>query len=725
MSQFDFPRINFHGSVLLDVPTGNNGKFSPLKIYNQDEALPYRPPRVYLKPGIIPNIPAKYKIETDENSPYSDYNKYVEISSVTDEVYDAWAICHLGTSGHDDDYKELYENVPLDGDSPQPMLSEGMVQPSYWNYYGDLSVYAEDIRITGVQVVDDLGNVTTYTPGNSDGCPAGLSQLLGQSFSFHQQFFDPNSRTTAMFCDVDSIGDSCTQMFYSLAGIYGKPNNQEKTFFTGVPCKSAFNWLSLCKVLNLNNPLLSPMYGGTYFNSTIQLNADQTDPQFQQDLNTAAGFHVDALSMKILLHQVYEVRNPDYKKMPTAPLGNNQTSVPKNPARVAFSGSLCPHVSGVDMTTTDIARILKNEVVNNPKLDVGHLDLPIPQGSNEGITIESQVQLPPAFVRVNPTKKVISLDVINTICEYGIGFGDYSCYGGDTAIPPFKSFENFDFNTLSLYFIPDDQSGNVLIGSLTHTEDYNMAVFLAKGGVMDFKIPPGKHDFSAGKFAIFWKDGELMMEDDYLVLTDQKGSYAEENQHDNYNYKYDGSGRGPITLRCFKRGQPIPYESRVEGVYQTAWNQNYPFTFYDKVDFKYPTNVVGCTQYTFAITENQRIPNFQTTSPLYFLANGYYLVGRVLDEAADLVKYLDGTEPLTFEVLYDKILSNYNNVLPIMNSILPFQESVWSEPYTMRRMLMLTDEKNWGGYMYMPVTRELSKNQHALLQMWAKQKINS
>ncbi|MDF2156740.1 hypothetical protein [Algoriphagus sp. CAU 1675] len=726
MSQFDFPRINFHGSVLLDVPTGNNGKFSPLKIYNQDAALPYRPPRVNISPDLIPKIQSLgYDVQMDPTG-----QGYVEIASVTDECYDAWAICLLGKSGYDDDYVTLYQNVPLDGPSPQPSLYDGLVQPGYWNYFGDLSVYAEDIRITGIQIPDNQGRVTTYTPDNSAGCPGGLAQLLGQSFSFHQQFFDPNSRTTAMFCDVDSINDTCTQLFISLAGIYGKPNGQEKTFLSGVPCKSTFTWLSLSKVLNYNNELLMPMSGGTYFESTIALNADQTDAAVQQDLNQYAGFQVDALSMKILLHQVYEVRNPDYSKMPTTPLGNNQTSVYKNPARVAFSGSLCPFVEGVDMKTHNVARILKNEIANNPAIKYAESNPPIlaptPMGTDEKpLSLPKTVQLPPAFVRVNDKANVISLDVINSICEYGVGFGPYSDYGGDTSIPPFISWKNYDFGQLTLMFIPDDGTAPTKVGSINHAQDYNMSTFLARGGVMDFPVPSGISDFSKGRFAIYTSDQkELFMEDDYLIMSDQQGSYAEQGQLASEGYKSDGAGRGPVILRCFYRGTPLTNPT-LGKIRNGNTNKFQDFYFSDGVSFEYFTKEAGCVQYVLGITPEQyNVPSTQKER-LYFAANGYTVSTRVLSADKELEVYLNGTEPLTFQVLYDNILSNYNNVLPIMNAILPFQEEVWSEPYTMRRMLMLTDEKNWGGYMYMPVTRELSKNQQALLQMWAKLKINS
>ncbi|NVJ45513.1 MAG: hypothetical protein HWE07_00245 [Cytophagia bacterium] len=666
----------------------------------------------------------KYNVQTDASG-----QSYVVIDSVTDEVYDKWAVCLLGTSGYDDGFVDLYKNVPLDGPGDQPSLYDGLVQPGYWNYFGDLSVYAEDIRITGIQIPDGQGHVTTYTPDNKDGCPSGLAQLLGQSFSFHQQFFDKNSKTTAMFCDVDSIGDSCTQLFISLAGIYGKPNGEEKTFLSGVPCKSTFNWLSLCKVLNYNNGLLMPMSGGTYFESTIQLNPSQTDSAVQQDLNQYAGFQVDALSMKILLHQVYEVRNPVYSKMPTAPLGNNQTSVHKNPARVAFSGSLCPFVESVDMKTHNVGRILKNEIANNPTIDYANSKPPLvgptPMGANQKpLTFPDKVQLSPAFVRVNDEENVISLDIINSICEYGVGFGNYSDYGGDTSIPPFLSWENYDFGTLSLYFIPDDGSAGIFIGSINHQNDYSMAPFLARGGVMDFPFPSVLPDFSKGRFAIYTSDqDELFMEDNYLILSDQQGSYAEQGQPASYGYKSDGAGRGPVILRCFYRGKPL--QGSVPGkVRNGTTNEISDFTYYDKVPFEFDTAEPGCTQYVLGISPWQYNEPNTPADFLYFSANGYSVINRVLSSASDLEEYLNGEKTLTFQVLYDNILSNYNNVLPIMNAILPFEESVWSEPYTMRRMLMLTDEKNWGGYMYMPVTRELSKNQQALLQMWAKLKIN-
>jgi hypothetical protein len=720
MSQFDFPRINFHGSVLLDVPTANNGRFDPLRVYDQEAGLPYLPPRVYLTPEQAPYVQNTLGFAVTSDGSGS----YVSIASVN--TPEQWAVCNLGTCPLDASYKPLYDYVPLSSDS-SAKLSADWISPGYWNYFGDLSVYVEDIRITGIQLPDGKGNAVTFTPENSSGCPDGLAQLLGQSFSFHQQFFDPDSRTTAMFCDVDSIGQTCTQLFYGLAGIYGQTGGQQKTFLRGKPCKSTFNWMSLCKVLNWNAGLLMPMSGSAYFNSTIQLDPNNTDSLLQQDLNRIAGTTVDALSMKILLHPVYEVHNPVYPLMPTEPLGNNQTSVPKNPARCAFSGSLCPYIDG-DMTTHNIARILKNELIANPAIDTSSLQTPTPIGSNTPLTIGSPVQLPPAFVKVNTAYNVISLDVINTICEYGIGFGSPSPYGGLTSISPFLSFENYDFGTLTLFFVPDGGDTPTRIGQINRTNDYQMSEFLARGGVMDFPIPLVV-DFSQGRFQICQDGNVLLQEDDYLILSDQQGSYAEQNQAVNNGYKSDGSNRGPVIIRAFYRGQSIPSTNPVPGVVQYATDKivSTPFSFYDGAIFAYDVSQAGCMQYVFAITDNQKIPDGSNSNPnagLYFAANGYSVSTRVLSEARDLDVYLMGQQPLTWDVVFNRVLVNYQTVVPIMGVILPFDQSTWSEPNILGYLLQFTDEKNWGEFMYMPVTRELSIRQRKLLQLWAKHILN-
>ena len=121
-------------------------------------------------------------------------------------------------------------------------------------------------------------------------------------------------------------------------------NGVPRTFFTGTPCKSTANWMNLSKVINWSDMAVVPMGGSASFYATIPL--ANCDPALQSLLNQYAGQTVTSLFMKILIHEVHEVRNPDYALMPTQPWGSNKTNVPKNPAQVSFSGSLCPWIPG-------------------------------------------------------------------------------------------------------------------------------------------------------------------------------------------------------------------------------------------------------------------------------------------------------------------------------------------------------------------------------------------
>lgn len=718
MSQFNFPRINFHGSVSLDVPTANNGRFEPLRVYNQDEAAPYLPPRVYLD-----KVQAEYvdqhfnNLKVIKESQKEEY--FVEIEPVnTADLYIDWALYSLGTSPLDKDYYGLYDYVTLAGTDTK--LSDGWIQPGYWNYYGDLGVKTNDIRIVGVQLPDSSGGVNTWSSGNTVNCPEILASLLGSSLSFDQEFFYPDSPTTSRLCDVDSIGQTCTQMFFGKAGIYSKAGGIEKTFFTGRPCKSTFNWMSFNKVLNWSDPMLNPMGGSAYFYSTIQL--DHCDPKLQQLFDAYAGEKVTALFMKILVHEVYEVHNPDYTKMPYKP----GTQIKKNPAQVSFSGSICPWVEG-DMMTNTICRILKNPSGTPIAIDTSNMVAPTPMGADGPLSIPTEVNLPPAFVKFNGETNLISLDVINTILEYGVGFKEFPAWSGKTAVQPFESFENYDFGTLTLKFTPFGSSVPSIIGTFDFQNDYNMDRFLARGGVIDFPVPPNSA-FGSGLFSIDQNNKPILIEDRYLFITDQQGTYAEQNQDPSYLYMSDGLPRVPISIRAFDRGIPILENHNFFGFYQTiqittnSISLPQKIQIYDGMNFNCPVSEAGCFAYAFSVDSSQQLQQKPTMEELfYFLTNGYFITNRVLAYYPKLVPYLNGQEPITFQVIYDHVLSNYHTVLPIMNAILPFTEATWESPIVRAKLQELIKEENWGDSMYMPVTRELSAQQRQLLHKWAEQ----
>ena len=735
MSQFNFPRINFHGSVLLDVATANNGRFHPLSVYDQNSALPYFPPRVYLiKDKDIDQI--EYVKEHWPQFPVITEGEkfYVEITPISNaDIFIDWATHNLGTYDKDVEYLGLYKYAVL-ASYKITDESPNWIQPGYWNYFGDMSVFTEDVRITGVQLPNGTG-VNTWTPGDTNGCPPVLSQMLGTSLSFHTDFFAENPRSSAVFCDVDSEGQTCTQLFYGKAGIYDDSNGQKRTFFNGKPCKSTFNWMTLSKVLNWMDPSLTPISGATYFYSTIDLtNTDEKsqnyiDPELQAIFDRYAGENVTALSMKISVHEVYEVHNPDYTKMPTKGIGNSRTKMPKNPARVAFSGSICPYVAG-DMKTNTIARILKNPPeINIPIINTDNKIKvpPVKEGLQfvqNKLKLPDTVQLPPVFLHRDEKNNLISLDMINTIPEYGTDLGNPYPYGGDTSIPPFTKFENYDFGVLSLYFIPDGSTKPTLVGRINHNDDYNYEKFISIGGVFNFY----RADIEAlekGSFYLSTPDGKKIVEEDkYLIVSDQQGSYAEQNQSLAEGYMSDGLPKGPVLIRAFKRGIPVKKEDNLQGWVQTINLAEGSVTeatiqIYDGMSFQYAVDKAGCIMYAFAATRSQLVAS-DLSEFLYFLSNGYFITSRVLEYSTKLQNLL-AKPTIAFQDIYENVLVNYHTVLPIMAVILPFDEKTWSENWVLTRMCQMIDEKSWGGPMYMPVTRELSTQQRQLLQKWAKQ----
>jgi hypothetical protein len=709
MSQFDFPRINFHGKILLDTPTANNGKFSPLMIYNEPVSLPFQPPRVYLNPTQATYVGANFKnltIVTDSTG------TYVPILPVnTGNLFNQWAILPLGASPLDTAYHPLYAYIPRTDAPPGNPLAGNI--PGYWNYFGDLSVTLQDVRVTGVQLPNPAGKVQTWTPSDQTGCPPILAAMLGANLSFNSDLTDPNSRSTAVFCDVDPEGQTCTQIFYGQAGIV----NNGKVFFKGSPAKSTANWMNLSKVINWSDPSLIPMGGSAVFYSTIAL--ENCDPALQQLLNQYAGAPVDHLFIKLHIHRVHEVRNPDYSKMPTDPVGSNNTNVPKNPAQAYVTGSVCAWKSG-DMTGNSIARILKNRNVVN--IITSNIPAPIPKNQTKPVNVPDKINLGPAFLNYNVNLNLVSLDMISAISEYGTTFGITPAYAGTGDVPFFTAFESYNFGKFDLYFQKDGSPLAVLVGSFDFTNNYNMQKMIAAGGLIDLN-PVFSPMVSQGNFYISVNNVKIFEEDEVYVSSDQQGTYATQNQVPANLYMNDGLPKIPITLRAFYRGQAIPKSlpkpitmQTISLVNETVSNQT--INVYDGMPFAYDVSQSGCTCFGMA-TENSDLLANDFSNLFWYFANTFMITNRVLPENKLLQNYISGLQPITWDIVYKSIFTNYHTILPIMNVVMPFTEANWSDPNWLARVLMVIDERNWNTPRYMPVTRELSDYQRTLLQMWA------
>jgi hypothetical protein len=101
MSQFDFPRLNFHGKAYLDTPTANNGYIPYITIFDQNESEVFMPPRIYFQGGAAP--PPGLPVETDKNGV-----QYVPITPVTVDNFQQWATTPLGSFAADAAYAAYY-----------------------------------------------------------------------------------------------------------------------------------------------------------------------------------------------------------------------------------------------------------------------------------------------------------------------------------------------------------------------------------------------------------------------------------------------------------------------------------------------------------------------------------------------------------------------------------------------------------------------------------------
>ena len=716
MSQFDFPRINFHGTALLDTPTANNGNYEPsLTMFDQNESEPFLPPRCYLPPNYTYQPPPGVQILQDTNGQF-----YVPITAITADNYAKWATTPLGSFPDDKSYWTLYAYLKY-GSAQLPLTG---VNPGYWNYYGDLSMSLIDTGVTGITIGDEHGTAVTYSPLNMAGCPADLAGIFGAKFSFNYNYFSEGSRTSAYLCDVDSIGQMCTQIFCGQAGLYNKDAlGNQITYFTATPVKSTARWMNLTKVLNYSDGSILPMGGSVCFYAMMETDSENA---FSKMVQQYTGRQVAGLCLKLHIHEVYEVREPDYTNIlpqSITDIFGNQSGVPKNPATVGVSGSITPWYVG-DMKTGSINRLLKNTTAVS--IDTSGILPPVTK-SGKKLSVPGSINLGPVLLLHNPALSLVSLDIINFINEYGFNPATIVPYAGKDDIPAFQNFSTYNFGTFTLMFQPDAGGFAQTIGSFDYDNDYNMQKLMSTGGMVDIAVAPGAN-FTKGYFYLSLNQNTVATEDNVFITSDQMGNYAQQNQSGN-NYISDGFPPVPCSLRVFYRGVPILQSSPVSVTMQ-AINmragaiQNTPnLSVYDGMQMNFPVADDGCITYAFIDSQSSVLQN-DFSNLFSFIMNSSLIVTRTLSSEPNLDQYLTGSSPITWDVVYNNVFRLFKVLYPVMDAVIPFTQANWSDPFILNKMLVLMADSNWNKPLYMPLTRDLSAPQQQLLKMWANQIIN-
>lgn len=705
MSQFNLPRINFHGSGYLDTPTANNGYIPNLQIFNQNKSEAFMPPRVMVPSGVTP--PAGATVYKDSSG-----NAYINPLNINELNFQEWCTYPMGTYPADSSYADFYNNINV---------GNGGMNPGYWNYYGDISMTLDNVLVTGITVPSLQGTPVTYNAGNIHELDNNIAQLMGAELSFNKDYFTPGSRTSAFLCDVDSEGQLCTQIFFGQAGLYNVVNGNNITYFKGMPAKSTVRFMNLNRVLNYAN--MVPMGGSASFFTTIE----DSNNALVNLLSPLAGEQVDGIFIKILIHEVYEVRNPLYETMPKVEVttaAGNKVSIQKNPAKISITGSITPW-KNTGMKTASICRILKNPMALPLTVTQTNIPDPLPNGTNKQLGIPATVNLAPIPFIVNIQRNSISLDLCNMMAEYGTNPGNLPPHAGIGDINPYQDFVNYNFENINISFLPDNGSPPVMIGSITYP-DYEMSRFITTGGVSDLPLPTGV-DYLEGAFSVWLNEVEMWQEDDLYLVSDQAGIYAEQNQQPPGNYMSDGLPKGPCYLRVFKRGVPVPQQDAFNFTFQACNLNTMSYTnmnqqIYDGVPIAFPVTDDGCITYIFPTSADENFPkNFSMSAFTYIAMNSCLVVCRVLADDPSLAPYLNGEQPITWEVVYEKVLKLYKMIYPIMDIILPINEATWGDAFISEKIKSLTDESNWQYPLFMPVTRDMSAAQRQLLNLWIDQ----
>jgi hypothetical protein len=710
MSQFNLPRINFHGSGLLDTPTANNGYINQLQIFNQDKSQAFVPPRILLGNA---SPPAGAKVFDAGTA-----GAYIHPLGIDETNFQEWCTYPLGTYPADSSYLSFYQAIDNAG-----------MNPGYWNYYGDISMTLDKVLVTGITVPDNpnpgspVGLPKTYNSSNIQELQNNIAQLMGAELSFNKDYFTPGSRTSAYMCDVDSEGQLCTQIFCGEAGLYDVVDGKNVTYFKGQPVKSTVRFMNLNRVLNYANMI--PMGGSASFFTTIE---DTDNELVKLFTPLAGGDEIDGIFIKLLIHEVYEVRNPLYSRMPTVEMrtsSGNKVNIQKNPAKISITGSITPWRK-TGMKTASISRILKNPLASPLALNVLGIPDPMPYGENKSLGMPSAVNLAPIPFAGNSVQKIVSFDFCNMLLEYGTNPGNLPTYAGISDIQPYQDFVNYDFaEDINISFLPDDGSGAVIIGSL-YSGNYSMSQFIINAGVYDFTWTLQQSPLE-GTFSAWHNENEMWKEIELYLVSDQAGIYAEQNPTAANTFMSDGLPKGPCTLRVFKRGVPVPAANAFNFTFQACNLNTMSFTnmsinLYDGAALTLPVSDSGCITYVFPTTTDEQFPTqFSMAAFVYLAMNSCMVVCRVLADDPSLAPYLKGEQVITWNVVYEKVLKLYKMIYPIMDVILPINEATWSDAAIGEKIKYLTNEDNWQYPLFMPITRDMSAAQRKLLWMWIDQ----
>ena len=566
------------------------------------------------------------------------------------------------------------------------VMSEENNFPASWNYFGVMSVNFENVTVRAVQT-----DYTTLQTTAAE-CP-----IIGASVSV----------SPASMCDVDAFGVANSQVFCDQLTI----SDDNGTYVQAQPSKTFTRWINFQRNVNLRGSAgASGSFQFVIPKAAIEQSGSLLDLSIFKDVPGLEGvmvrfnmYGLDKPTSAAALAELY--KNIDQKSYQEH----------MNPAIGPVMGTISPWY-GDEMKTITLARLLNptNPLQNpNGKLGGNGPDFPL------------------APVLAKLSEDYISLDVSNTFPEgYKIDkenpAGDYQ-----------KSVSNkYDFGPIDLTVTDTAGDTHTVIKNIPYAD---MTSYINQGGMMDLSLEgvdaTVKSALATGHLGMALESGNknLMLESDYMFATDQACIYAEQNGSTT-DFRNDGPNLVPVNIRGAYRGVQIPADQPVKvKLYQFNLNQttlpngytgkaqdimapNNPLQIGTENQVTVDTSYPGVQMYQI-MSSDQPAPEPKSSLD-NILTTAFYLTVRVLPYD-DYSQYLNGTTPLTWDVLYNEVVRYYALIYPGMGLHMPYTEAAWQNMAA--RIYARVSLDNWGMVEHMPRTRDLSEPRRQLIQAWCKQ----
>ncbi|MEO0897002.1 MAG: hypothetical protein AAFY71_11420 [Bacteroidota bacterium] len=683
MSQFHFPRINFWGKAFINPSTANNNFFAPLVHYDPVQVKAIIPPRIYLTKelkrlyqlGGLP-LPAKQPLQITAKG-----DEYIEIASIsTKSAYQTWLTSPLGSCKLDSAYHELYDLVRIQRTNES--IKGGT--PAFWNYYGGHEFGFKDVRVGSIEMLQE-GRPVLFHKNSKERLPASID-FLGARLDTRTQ----DGKNAATIVDVVPSRSLYSQIFCdSLIMQKG-----ERILMAGKPHKASLRFLNTHRITNVN-PLLS---SSGYFFTAIpleELEGGTDSPIFQlfQHFHSGQGV-LQGLFIRYNLFELIEDYSPDYAQLGTR----------ANPAWASLAGSISPWYSG-EMKSIGVGRQLISDA---PFL--------------------AEKTLPPTIYQIDASRETLTIDMLGTLPEI------------HSQEKKEQQFETYNLGELKFLWKTRENKAFELGHLLVDEQNLSRQSILLKSGMYEFDLSQndllGEANWEEGSLEIY---GEiptphssstdilpLLKESDYLVVSDQAGIYAEQAEGKVNMFRSYSSTKEACFIRVFSKGKPFK-----NGIPMTVmeWKNLDPFgppsttvlfqedNFLDGHQLTLAVDQPCNAMYVFFPGQNARKENMLLRSILH---KGFFINLRVLPNH-DYGKYLDPNHPafptpVTFEVIYQEILENYDLIYPQASIITPFTEEYFNKGKSFIKSRM--SPSNWHSYAYMPSTREMSQDQWDLFCKW-------